>query len=520
MTTTITELRVPETASLDDIKARLAGHYGLKQEAERLITRVYLDSFDWRIYKARGILAMVQDGDLLELSFTDRHGGELVARQRIQALPRHLQDIPPGPVRDLIAPTLSIRVLLPIVQVESRHSQVRVLDDETKTVVRIEMDRNRYSTPDGGLSGELAPRLRLTPVRGYDADYQVVRDALGNFYDSAGPSVLDTALQAIGRAPGDYNSNLNYRLDPKSRSDEATKEIQLGLLRTLEANIEGTKGNWDSEFLHDLRVAVRRTRSALTQIKDVFAPEVTGHYTEGFAWLQEITGPVRDLDVYLLALDDYRRDLPVFLRNDLGALRTFLESHYAQEQRELVRHLESVQFVQLLKSWRSFLETPVPDQSLAANGRRPVKDLADERIWKMYRRVIDEGRAINDLSAPEELHEMRKSCKKLRYLLEFFASLYPEKKVTALVKIMKTLLDNLGAFQDLEVQAHTLQHFAEQMVSEGLRNTNAVLAMGSLIGCLIRHQNTERMHFAQIFSEFDTKEHDALFRSLFREQGA
>ncbi|WP_261341378.1 CHAD domain-containing protein [Candidatus Thiodictyon syntrophicum] len=87
----------------------------------------------------------------------------------------------------------------------------------------------------------------------------------------------------------------------------------------------GGDGDLDCEFLHDLRVATRRTRSALGQIRGVFPAPLAAHFKAEFAWLQEVTGPVRDLDVYLLEFDAYQRALPPALRPDLEPLRTMIE---------------------------------------------------------------------------------------------------------------------------------------------------------------------------------------------------
>ncbi len=100
----------------------------------------------------------------------------------------------------------------------------------------------------------------------------------------------------------------------------------------------------------------------------------------------------------------------------------------------------------------------------------------------MYRRVRKEGRAISPDSPAEDLHELRKSCKKLRYLLEFFSSLYPKKQVGALIKLLKVLLDNLGKFQDLAVQGDHLREMAQTMRDEGVAATDTLLAMGVLVG--------------------------------------
>ena len=67
--------------------------------------------------------------------------------------------------------------------------------------------------------------------------------------------------------------------------------------------------------------------------------------------------------------------------------------------------------------------------------------------------MVKMGTAIDDDSPAEDLHELRKVGKELRYLLEFFASLYPAEVVKPFVKTLKGLQDQLGRFQDREVQA-------------------------------------------------------------------
>lgn len=523
MTRNTAEFQVPGGVSLEGLKALLSADYGLKQEPERQLHRRYLESFDWRIYQDGGLIESVSDGNTQVLNWIKRKNGDLRHRLRLKSLPGFVQDLPDGVFRERLDKVLSMRKLLPLVGIESTLQTLRVLGDEDKTVVRLELEIARFVSPDGEQSGDLGMRVHLVPIRGYDRDFDRVYTVLTDRLEPADQALFEYALEAIGRVPNDYTSKLNYRLDPAERADVTAKDIQLGLLRTLEANIDGTRANVDSEFLHDLRVATRRTRSALTQVKAVFPPEVVERFKQGFAWVGQVTGPTRDMDVYLLALDDYKAGLPEMLRDDLAPLRGFLEVHHAEEQKALGRKLTSPHFRKLLKEWRTFLEAPVPKHPASANAARPTKAVADERIWKMFRRVMKEGRAINEKSPPEDLHELRKSCKKLRYLMEFFESLYPGNHVRTLIKVLKVLLENLGNFQDLEVQAHTLRRFAEQMESEDHVGSGTLLAMGALIGGLSEHQHAAREEFAEIFAGFDTRENSLLFRTLFkpaRETGA
>jgi CHAD domain-containing protein len=146
----------------------------------------------------------------------------------------------------------------------------------------------------------------------------------------------------------------------------------------------------------------------------------------------------------------------------------------------------------------------------------PVGDVANARIWRAFRRVLKEGRAIDDASPPPQLHELRKDCKKLRYLLELFGSLYPADRLDALIKALKSLLYTLGAYQDLAVQAHHLEAFAEQMAAAGKAPARTLLALGALVGRLLERRSAERADFAARFAAFDTDENRASYRSLFK----
>jgi CHAD domain-containing protein len=134
----------------------------------------------------------------------------------------------------------------------------------------------------------------------------------------------------------------------------------------------------------------------------------------------------------------------------------------------------------------------------------------------MYQRVLSEGRAIRDDSPAEHLHELRKSCKKLRYLLEFFESLYPKDCVKQLIKQLKELLDMLGRFQDQAVQAAHLRETAVEMNQEGTGDIDTLLAMGALIGQLLSNQQQARDQFAEVFAHFDSAANAERFEGCVR----
>ncbi len=155
------------------------------------------------------------------------------------------------------------------------------------------------------------------------------------------------------------------------------------------------------------------------------------------------------------------------------------------------------------------------ERSTLKNARRPIVDVARERIWKAYRGIIKEGQAIEADTPAAALHDLRKSCKKLRYLMEFFQSLFPAEKIKELIKTLKVLQENLGDFQDYEVQVTTLKQFSQRMVAEAAVPTTTLLAMGMLIEGLERRQQQARDEFAGRFRQFALPKNHAHFRALF-----
>jgi CHAD domain-containing protein len=145
---------------------------------------------------------------------------------------------------------------------------------------------------------------------------------------------------------------------------------------------------------------------------------------------------------------------------------------------------------------------------------RPIAELADSRIRKVFKRVRKEGAAIYEDSPAEALHELRKDCKKLRYLIEFFQSLYPKPEIRELIKQLKILLDNLGEFQDLQVQAEALEDFGEQMLKEGAP-ARTLMAMGILVGQLLTRQVQAREEFFNLFNQFSSEQNVQAFNQLF-----
>ena len=231
-------------------------------------------------------------------------------------------------------------------------------------------------------------------------------------------------MLSTGRAPLDYSSKFNVKLQPQMSSRQAMRQICRQLLETMEHNEQGIINDLDPEFLHDFRVAVRRTRSALGQVRDVLPPEVLQRAKKDFVWLGRITGATRDLDVYLLEREKYLTRLPEKLLAQLDQFFSDMARRRDMEQKNLAANLRSPEYMQLVDHWRAYLDGPDHGEETPNSGR-PVVELARELIRRRYKKVLKRGKAIKRSSPDEDLHRLRIQCKKLRYTLEFFSSLFP-----------------------------------------------------------------------------------------------
>jgi len=510
------EFLIPENLGLEDLLASLQKNARIVSEPLQAIHRTYYDSFDWRLYHDNSLLEDTPDGKTHTLVWRSLKGDNRCPRLQLDKAPGFARDLPQGPFRKRLEPLLEMRELVPKVRIRSRIHTLRILNKDEKTVARLSIEENTLLRQQGRRPLKLGHRAVLIPVRGYQKPGKETAELLqAQGLTPAEDDLMLAALSILGETPGSYSSKLGLQLDPAMRADQATKTILVRLLDIILQNEAGTRTGTDTEFLHDFRVAIRRTRSALTQIKAVFPKRVIDRYKKEFAWMGQITSPSRDLDVYLLNFDEYRDSLPAAMQADIEPLREFLIRHWKIENRALVKALDSARYRRLTSSWRSFLEQPVNERTTLKNAGQPAIEVACKRIWRVYWHILSEGTAITPDTPAEALHELRKDCKKLRYLMEFFQSLFPAETIRTLIRTLKILQDNLGDFQDYEVQVTTLKLFSQQMVDEANIPAGTLLAMGMLIEGLERRQHQARNEFAATFNHFALKSNHKRFRKLF-----
>ncbi len=492
-----------------DIPQIADGRFGFADGGKtRTLRRTWLDTFDWRLFLAGLTLELRAGRGTAELILTGRDG-ELIAAERTgaQSAPRASEwqprwpctadGLPLGPLREHLAPVIGVRALLPVARATSVLTQHRAVNADDKTIAVLTMDQMAVTYPE---RATVPPRLSVGALRGYQAQSARLADALALApgLTTALRAPFESVLAAAGRKPGDYTGKIDVQLTQAMPAALAVATVLGGLFDTVEANRAGAIRDIDTEFLHDLRVAVRRTRSVLKTVGEVLPAGLTSHYRPEFKWLGDLTTPTRDLDVYLLGYRSMAARLVAATDDELRPFHDHLQRQRASARRELTRGLRSARFARLASQWREALA-----QVATAPARRPATGkLAARQIARAHKRVISDGGAITPGSPPECLHELRKRCKELRYLLEIFASLHDPAEQWQAVNELKSLQDCLGEFQDNEVQQAELRRFAAQMMADRSAPAATLLAMGEIAATLAVRQQRARNEFSGRFAEF------------------
>jgi CHAD domain-containing protein len=526
--------------SWDDISAgvlaALAAEFDVQPErrgagtpgADRRTT--WLDTFDWRLHKAGLALEFIpgRGGGELRLSGSKPGTPGSDATQLVTgwlaSRPHLLADLPAGPVSARIGGLVAPRALLPVATASTATLVYRLLNADGKTVARLLVTRPSLAGRE-----PLPPRLAVSEVRGYLGQARRAARlvaAVPGVRPAVEPLFAD-ALRAIGRRPGDYSNKVDAAITAAMPAGAAAAAILLRLLDTIDANVAGVLADTDTEFLHDLRVSVRRTRSALKLFGDAISGVSAGElafFAAEFKWVGDLTTPTRDLDVHLLDFEETARGLAAAKPDDLEPFRAYLEQRRRKEFRALVRGLRSARFTSLTSQWRARLvaagekaaEPARKGRSRSVRSHETAGLLAMERTRATFTRVAKRGAAITPDSPAESLHDLRKRCKELRYALEFFAPLHDPAGYAKVIADLKRLQDCLGEFQDTEVQIGEIRALAAAMLAAGEAPAVTLLAMGEITAGLAARQRAARADFERRFAAFADVEGQRRMSALLR----
>lgn len=454
-----------------------------------------LDTVDRRLTRLGWRLEAEPDSDGTEhWRLVSASGRVRAAAEMPSPAPKLVDDLPEGPLRQALEPVAGIRALCPGPWINLTEHRATLRDAEGKVRCRL---LAQTAVVDG--NGDRRSAVRVGRLKGYKADAERIAERISRHYGWS-PSAPDPlASLAESLHPGPEGAAYPSVTDPAEPAGRALRPVLQALLDTVEHRAEGVIADIDCEELHDLRVAVRRSRSILTLLRtDPLDPalERAGAF---FAWLGQVTGPARDLDVHILDWRAHRRRAPEHAA-DLEPLGLYMKTERDKAYARLVRILQSKRFKDGVKHWRATLDATDAPWAASERALQPIGKLAGRRIRKLYRRAVEEGSTITDASPDEALHALRKTMKKLRYVFEIVRDAYPRKPVRAILKTLKELQQDLGDVQDTAVQADALRRFGEAMARNGTAGAATLMAIGALAEDLELRRADARARFAAVFA--------------------
>ena len=262
-------------------------------------------------------------------------------------------------------------------------------------------------------------------------------------------------------------------LDPAMKLEAAIEAIMEGCLVHWLANEAAAKAGQGTDGLHQLRVAIRRIRSALALLEGALGPSAEA-WNARLRDLVHGLGHARDLDVFL---EERLPPLESALAGggELKALRAKAEAARDQARAAVARTLESQGYADLvldLAAWISRRGWREGGDPLALDA--PLCEAARLALDRRHRKVEKRGRGFGKLT-PEGRHEVRIALKKLRYAAEFLETLFPGKATKRYLKAATTLQDGLGHGNDLAVGTSLAQRLADQAPDGSARGGADVL---------------------------------------------
>jgi adenylate cyclase len=214
----------------------------------------------------------------------------------------------------------------------------------------------------------------------------------------------------------------------------------------------------DAEYVHQMRVALRRLRSALRAFAPLLPPDVLERFVPQLRSIAAALGTARDWDVTLEELivpvvqahpDDVRL---ARLAEQATALRDGARARCAATLETGAHHRVFADLLAYLHcEWQGGVGNPTPS----------LEDFAVQRLAWLHKKIEKAARGASAEDIPT-LHRLRIATKRLRYCLEFFAPVFPASDVRRYLKGMKNLQEDLGRLNDLANAYPRLAHCADE----------------------------------------------------------
>jgi CHAD domain-containing protein len=398
-----------------------------------------------------------------------------------------------GEFQRILRGHLKLRAAVKLAVVAIHDQDYCIRNRDGKIILRL---RQQSVDVEGQLACET---LQATPLLGYSKEADAIAALLSAepAFSSEPVSLAACVLRLVGKAEGPFPSKVVIHIQPSDTVRDSVTKIAKSMAIVARQSEAGIIEDIDTEFLHDYRVGIRKIRSVIGLVQGAYSKEDTKQLKAVWGDYARATNRLRDLDVYLLNEVKLRAQLPKELQSGLDRMFADFRAERRTALNRVRKRLKSPEYMKSMAQQFEWLEHS--KRSTGARSDFAIGTVVVKEIRKHYKLIRSLGMAITDATPDAEVHELRIECKKLRYLLELFASLFSAKEMRYILRRLRGLQTVLGDFNDYSVQRETMLQYLD-----GLQDPDkyTAAAVGSLISVLHDKQLYARVHVSDKFKQF------------------
>ena len=236
------------------------------------------------------------------------------------------------------------------------------------------------------------------------------------------------------------------------------------LMRNLVAlvqEIDGVRTAEDIEFIHRMRVATRRLRSALPLFGPLIAPKQYSNWIKSIRGITRALGEARDADVQIDHISKFLQPLKPPERAGVKRLLLRLQQRRSLMQNDVIKALERFEKSKIVPDMAEKLAPLDIFKDMIEPNEPELLQLAKISIQEKLAAFLDYEPFIHLPEKVTELHAMRIAAKRLRYTMEYFAPLY-KNELKSNLKVLRTSQELLGDIHDCDVWISFIPVFAEE----------------------------------------------------------
>lgn len=487
--------------------------YTVDDAGTKDMTDTYYDTADWRLQRA-GFTCRVRekpDGSEVTLkTMAEAPGGLRQRQERNQATTGREVDAilaAEGAVTRAIKLVVGRHDLIALFTLRQRRRLFR-LADETGELGEISLDDT--TIPVGV---EDAP-VKLTRVEVEVSDVDRARRFVDVMVAATGltPAPMgkfQAALLATGMRVSQPQDDLgSSAIEDRMTAGQTAFAVLRKHFAVFLANEGGTRLGEDIEALHDMRVAARRLRAAMSLFRAYLPLRMESLRLE-LGWVAGALGAVRDLDVQLERMAEWRSGFDPERAHALDAVEAILSVRREHARARMLTVLNSRRYEMMTERFAATLRRG-PARSFAP-GRTPILGVGPDLIERRYRRVRKQAQAIGHHSPPGAYHQLRIDGKKLRYALEFVGPIYG-KPALEFAQRVAALQDVLGLHQDAYVAIDMLEEIARTQARR--LSPVTILTMGAIAERYRQDAESLRQRFPAVWKPLAGREWTRLRRAL------